>query len=67
MLDVLASAVGGVVVGSAINMIREGVRFRPFHSPKARAEFEPTRKKYRKAIRSIHWNKVDLDVKWYDR
>lgn len=67
MLDVLGSIVGGFFVGSTINCLREGVRFRPFHSKKARAEFEPTRRKIRKKVKSIYWTEDDLDPKWYDR
>ena len=67
MFEVLASIGGGFIVGSAINCFREGVRFRPFHSKKARAEFEPTRKKIRKKVRSIYWDEDDLDTKWYNR
>lgn len=67
MLDVLASIGGGFIVGSAINCLREGVRFRPFNSKKARAEFEPTRRKIRKKVKSIYWTEDDLDTKWYNR
>lgn len=69
MFEVLASIGGGFIVGSAINMLREGVRFRPFHSKKARAEFE---RKYKgqivKTVSTMGFSKKDLESgpKWYD-
>ena len=68
MLELLASVVGGFAVGTGINIVREGVKFRPFHSPKARKKFEQTYKKdIKKRMKSIHFTKDELDVKWYDR
>ena len=68
MFEVLASVFGGFVFGSAINCIREGIAFKPFHSPKARAEFERTEgTRIDKLVKNITWYPSDLDRKWYDR
>ena len=69
MLELLASVGGGFLIGSVINCVREGVRFRPYHSKKARAEFKRKRnRKIRKVIISELWTLEDIKKgpKFYD-
>ncbi len=68
MFKLLLSIGGGILVGSAARALVDGVQFRAYHSPRARAEFEQTHgRDINKAIEQISWDVDDLDPRWFDR
>ena len=68
MLKLIIFIILGFVIGSAINGVRQGVKFRAFHSPRARRKFNKKHKAaVNRRIKSIHFEDDELDPKWFDR
>jgi hypothetical protein len=61
----IIGAGGGFVLGSGINMVREGIFIKPLTSSKTRKRIEQKRKSNSKVIRSIEWGPEDTEHQWW--